>query len=84
VFNKRTETMMDSVNVVIDEEEVGASRKGEEIQPIPTDLPIPSANIIKPSASPQETPGISPVTESLPVPPNVTFEIAASAFEDED
>jgi hypothetical protein len=29
---------MESINVVIDDEEVGASSKGEEIQPIPTEL----------------------------------------------
>jgi hypothetical protein len=60
VFNKRTETMMESINVVINVEEVGESSKGEEIQPIPTELPIPLADMTKPSASPQETPGISP------------------------
>jgi hypothetical protein len=65
VFNKRKETVMESIKVVIDDEEVGASSKGEEIQPIPTELPIPSANMIKPSASPQETPGVSPVAKSL-------------------
>jgi hypothetical protein len=84
VFNKRTKTVMESINVVINDEEVGASSKGEEIQLIPTKLPIPSANMIKPSASPQETPGISPVAESLPVPPSATSETTANASKDKD
>jgi len=58
VFNKIIETAMESINVVIDDEEVRASSKGEEIQPIPKKLPIPSADMIKPFASPQETPVI--------------------------
>jgi hypothetical protein len=74
--------MMESINVIIDDEEIEASNKGEEIQPIPTELPIPSVDMIKPSASPQETPGMSSAAESLPVP--ATFETTASASEDED
>jgi len=31
VFNKRTETVMESINVIIDDEEIEASSKGEEI-----------------------------------------------------
>jgi hypothetical protein len=67
---------MESINVIIDDEEIEASSKGEEIQP------IPSADIIKPSASPQETPGMSSATESLLVP--TTSETTTSASEDED
>jgi hypothetical protein len=85
VFNKRTETMMESINVVIDDEEVGASSKGEEIQPIPKELPTPLANMVKPSFSIQETPAIPSATNS---PPNplviVTSGNTSSASEDED
>jgi len=70
VFNKRTETIMESINVVV--------------QLIHTELPTPSADMIKPSTSPRETPSISPTAESLPVPPNVTSEITASASENEE
>jgi hypothetical protein len=55
--------------VVIDDEEVVASSKGEEIQPIPEELPIPLANMIKPSSSTQETPVIPSAADSLPNPP---------------
>jgi hypothetical protein len=82
VFNKRTETVMEPINVIIDDEEIEASSKREEIQPIPTELPIPLADKIKPSTSPQETPGITPAVESLPVP--ATSDTTASASEDED
>jgi hypothetical protein len=51
VFNKRTETVMELINVVIDDEEVGASSKGEEIQSIPEELPTPSVDMVKPSSS---------------------------------
>jgi hypothetical protein len=34
VFNKRTETVMESINVIIDDEEVEAPSKGEGNQPI--------------------------------------------------
>jgi len=49
VFNKRSKTVMESINVVIDDEEVGASSKGEEIQPIPEKMPTPSTDMVKPS-----------------------------------
>jgi hypothetical protein len=68
--------------VIIDDKEIEASSKGEEIQPIPTELPIPSANMIKPSTSPQETLGMSPAAESLPV--HTTSDTTVSASEDED
>jgi len=73
---------MESINMIIDDEEIEASGKGEEIQPIPTELPIPSADMIKPSTSPQETPGMSPAAESLIVP--TTSNTTVSASEDED
>jgi hypothetical protein len=85
VFNKRTKTVMGSINVVIDDEEVVASSKGEEIQPIPEELPIPLANMIKPSSSTQETSVIPSAADSLPNPPIImTYENTASASEDED
>jgi len=75
---------MESINVVIDNEEVGESSKGEEIQSIPTELPIPSADMIEPFASPQETPAISSAAESLLDPHSVTSENTSSASKDED
>jgi hypothetical protein len=76
---------MESINVVIDDEEVGASSKGEEIQPIPQELPIPSSDMIKPSSSTQKTLVIPSTTNSLPDPPIiVTSEKTASASVDED
>jgi hypothetical protein len=53
-----------------------------EIQPIPTELPIPSADMIKSSTSPQETLGMSQAVESLHIP--ATSNTIASASEDED
>ncbi|XP_062171006.1 uncharacterized protein LOC133876776 [Alnus glutinosa] len=73
---------MESINVIIDDKEIKASSKGEEIQPIPTELPIPSANMIKPSTSPQETLGMSLAAESLPI--HTTSNTTVSASEDED
>jgi hypothetical protein len=85
VFNKRTEIAMESINVVIDDEEIEASSKGEEIQPIPEELPTPSADIVKPSSSTQETLVIPSAADSPPDPPvNVTSGNNASASEDED
>jgi hypothetical protein len=66
---------MESINVIIDDEEVEAPSKGEENQPISVELPISSADVIKTS------PGMSPI-ESLPIP--TTSETTASASEDED
>jgi len=85
VFNKRTEIVMESINVVSDDEEIEASSKGEDIQPIPEELPTPSADMVKPSSSTQETLVIPSVAESPPDPSvNVTFGNNASASEDED
>jgi hypothetical protein len=79
VFNKRTETVMESINVIIDDEEIEAPSKGEENQPISAELLIPSSNVIKTSTSTQETPGMSPA-ESLPIP--TTSKTIASISED--
>jgi hypothetical protein len=79
------ETMMESINVVIDDEEVKASSKGEAIQPIPEELPTPSADMVKPSSSTHETPVIPSATDSLPDPPvNITSGNTANTSEDED
>jgi hypothetical protein len=75
VFNKRTETVMESINVIIDDEEVEAPSKGEENQAISAKLPISSADVIKTS------PGMSPA-ESLPI--LATSDTTTSASEDED
>jgi hypothetical protein len=85
VFKKRTETMMESINVVIDDEEFGASSNGEEIQPIPEELPTPSADMVKPSSPTQKITVITLAADSLPEPPViVTFGNIASASKDED
>jgi hypothetical protein len=49
VFNKRTETVLESINIIIDDEEVEAPSEGEENQPISAEMPIPSADIMKTS-----------------------------------
>jgi hypothetical protein len=48
---------MESINVIIDDEEIEAPSMGVENQPISAKLPIPSADVIKTSTSTQETPG---------------------------
>jgi hypothetical protein len=67
VFNKRTEIVMESINAVIDHEEVGSSSKGEEIESVTEELPISSADMVKPSSS--KTPIIPSSVDSLPDPP---------------
>lgn len=74
VFNKRIETVRESINVIIDDEEVEALSKGEENQPISAELPIPSADVIS-------SPGIS-ITESLPI--FAASDTTVGASEDED
>jgi hypothetical protein len=77
--------MMESINVVIDDEKIVASRKGEEIQPIPENLLTPSADMVKPSFSTQETHVIPSAPDSPPDPlVNETSGNTASASEDED
>jgi hypothetical protein len=75
VFNKRTKTVMESINVVIDDEEVEAPSNEEENQLNSAELPMTSADVVKTS------PGMSPA-ESLSIP--TTSDTSASAFEDED
>jgi len=54
VFNKRTETVMESINVVIDDEEVERPSSKEENQLVSVDPPVTSTDNIKasPSVSP--------------------------------
>jgi hypothetical protein len=75
VFNKRTETVMETINVVIDDEEVEAPISGEDHQLNLVELPVTSTDIIKtsPSVSPAESP-------STPM----TSDTIASTSEDED
>jgi hypothetical protein len=75
VFNKRTETVMESINVVIDDDEVERPSSGEENQLESVDSSVTSTDIIKtsPSVSLDESPS-SPTTSDT----------IASAFEDED
>jgi hypothetical protein len=75
VFNKRTETVMESINVVIDDEEVERPSSGEENQLVSVEVTGGSTDNIKgsPSVSPDEPP--SPPTAS---------DTASSASEYED
>jgi len=75
VFNKRTETVMESINVVIDDEEVERPSSGEENQLDSVDPSVTSTDIIKasPSVSPNEPPSSSTTSDTI-----------ASTFEDED
>jgi len=71
VFNKQTETVMETINVVIDDEEVEAPSSREDHQLNLTELP----DIIKTS------PSVSPA-ESISTP--TTSDTIASTSEDED
>jgi hypothetical protein len=64
VFNKRTETMMESINVVIDDEEVERPSSGEENQLVSVEVIDGTTDNVKgsPSVSPNEPP--SPPTAS--------------------
>jgi len=75
VFNKRTETVMESINVVIDDEEVERPSSGEENQLDLVDPSVTSTDIIKtsPSVSPAESPSTPTTSDTI-----------ASASEDED
>jgi hypothetical protein len=42
---------MESLNVVIDDEEVGSPSKGEKILSFLEELPTPTADMMKPSSS---------------------------------
>jgi len=75
VFNKRIETVMESINVIIEDKEVEALSEGEENQPISAKLPIPSTDVIKTS------PGMSSA-ESLLI--SEASDTTAGASKDED
>jgi hypothetical protein len=75
VFNKRTETVMESINVVIDDEEVEAPSNREENQLNSAELPLTSVDVVKTS------PSMSPA-ESLSIP--TTSDTIDSASKDED
>jgi hypothetical protein len=64
VFNKRTETVMESINVVIDDEEVDRKSSGEENQLAPMEVTDETTDNDKasPSMSPDEP--LSPLTVS--------------------
>lgn len=66
---------MESINVVIDDEEVEAPSSGEENQLNSAELPVTSTDIIKtsPSVSPAESPSTPTTSDTI-----------ASASEDED
>jgi hypothetical protein len=75
VFNKRTETVMESINVVIDDEEIERPSSGEENQLVSDEVTDGTIDNIKasPNVSPDEPP--SPLTAS---------DTTSSASEDED
>jgi hypothetical protein len=75
VFNKRIETVMESINVIIDDEEVDRPSSGEENQLAPVEVTDETTDNDKasPSMSPDEPP--SPLTVS---------DTTSSTFEDED
>jgi hypothetical protein len=75
VFNKRTETLMESINVVIDDEEVERPSSGEENQLDSVDPSVTSTDIIKAS------PSVSP-TESPSTPTTSNTIASASKYED--
>jgi hypothetical protein len=75
VFNKRTETVMESINVVIDDDEVERPSSGEENQLDSGDSSVTSTENIKasPSVSPDEPPSSPTASDTI-----------SSASEDED
>jgi hypothetical protein len=75
VFNKRTKTVMETINVVIDDEDVEAPTSGEDHHLHSTELPVTSIDIIK--TSPSVCPAESPSTP-------MTSDTIASTSEDED
>jgi hypothetical protein len=75
VFNKRTEIVMESINVVIDDEEVERPSSREENQLDSVDPLVTSIDIIK--ASPSVPPAESPSTPT-------TSDTIANASKDED
>jgi hypothetical protein len=75
VFNKRTETVMESINVVIDDEEVERPSSGEENQLVSVEVTDGSTDNIKASLS---------VSPDEPPSPPTTSDTTSSASEDED
>jgi hypothetical protein len=69
VFNKRTGTVMESIYVIIDDEEVWSPSNGEKTLSLPKKLPTPAADIVKPSSSTDETPVICLAAVPPPDPP---------------
>jgi len=67
VFNKRTETVMESINVVIDDEEVERPSSGEENQLDSVDPSVTSTDNVKasPSVSPDEPPSSPTVMDTI-------------------
>jgi hypothetical protein len=68
VYNTRTETVMESINVVIDDE-IGAPSKGEIPQSFPEALPYPINDVSKPSslgADPVFVPLVYPAAADAP------------------
>jgi hypothetical protein len=77
VFNKRTETVMESINVIVDDEEVQRSVSGEEKQIDSVDSSAAPTGIIEPSSkesldkSSPITSGSTPITsEDEDIPDN--------------
>jgi transposase InsO family protein len=75
VFNKRTETVMESINVVIDDEEIERPSNREENQLNSVDLSVAPSDIIEPS------PNMCP-NESSSSP--TTLDTTPTTTEDED
>jgi len=75
VLNKRIETVMETINVVIDDEEVEAPSSGEDQQLNSAELLVTSIDIIKTSLS--VSPAESPSTPT-------TLDTISNTFEDED
>jgi hypothetical protein len=75
VFNKRTETVMESINVVIDDEEVERPSSGEENQLDSVDPSVTSTDNIKASQS---------VSQDEPSSPPTALNTISKASEDED
>jgi hypothetical protein len=75
VFNKRTETMMESINVVVDDEEVQRPINMEEKQLDSAEPSTAPTDIINPSS--KESPDKSPSS-------SMTSDTTPTTFEDED
>jgi hypothetical protein len=75
VFNKRTETVMESINVVIDDEEVERTSSGEENQLVSVEVTDGTTDIVKASPS---------VSLDEPPSPPMASNTTSSTFEDED